>query len=314
MKPAIVIWEESPHFLDHLAPLAIWLELPLLVASLDDYTLVRRYYPKAAVELLEGREMVLSQLLSRYNLLLYSTFNRKALEREFRAWPQPVEKLKTIFVPHGNSDKSGHLPLFAEEEALLVYGDRMRDFINTQGLRHIVVGNWRQREVSPPYERNFSTHRPVILYAPSIGEFKPEVLALQEHYTLLLKLHPRDERERPGILASLKKSDHVHIVENYPPIYPLLQHVDLYLGDISSVGYDFLYFDKPLVFLCNTPLYSHKFGRVSSLLTLADDVRVALQEDQKAYTEARRAGYNYTFAPRPSREAVLQELRDYYEN
>lgn len=314
MKPAIVISEESPHFLDHLAPLAIWLELPLLVASLSDYELVRHYYPKAAVELVEGPNMVLSQLLERYNMLLYSTFNRKALEEEFQRWPQPVSQLKTVFVPHGNSDKAGHLPLFAEEEALLIYGERMRDFINTTAPRQIVVGNWRERTGGQASELIFPTDRPVILYAPSMGEFRLDVLALQEHYNLIVKLHPRDEKERPGILARLKSTDHLHIVENYPPIYPLLKHVDLYLGDISSIGYDFLYFDKPLVFLAREPLYSHKFGRVSSLSTLAADVRSALQEDQKAYATARRDGYSYTFAKSPSREEVLQELRNYYES
>jgi hypothetical protein len=310
IKPAIIIWEESPHFLDHLAPLAIWLDLPLIVASHTDYELVRRYYPEANVHLGEGHEMVLSELLKKYNMLLYSTFNRKALEEEFARWPQAVSKLKTVFVPHGNSDKAGHLPLFAEEEALLIYGDRMRDFIQAPHTRQIVVGNWRSKK------RDFQPKigKPLILFAPSIGGFRPEVLDLLEHYNLLVKLHPRDEKERPGILATLPAHPRLQILENYPPVYPVLEHVDLYLGDISSIGYDFLHFDRPLVFLGEDSLYSHQFGRVATLSTLVQDVKKALQEDPAAYGEARRAGYRYTFAPSPSKQEVLQALRDYYED
>ena len=47
MKAAVVLFDDAPHFLDHLAPLAIWLGLPLLTPSVQDYDIIQKYYPEA---------------------------------------------------------------------------------------------------------------------------------------------------------------------------------------------------------------------------------------------------------------------------
>lgn len=35
----------------------------------------------------------------------------------------------------------------------------------------------------------------------------------------------------------------------FPSIYPLLEYTDVFVGDMSSIGYDFLTFNKPMFFL-----------------------------------------------------------------
>src|SRR5438105_1920604 len=37
-------------------------------------------------------------------------------------------------------------------------------------------------------------------------------------------------------------------ITDFPLIYPLLAKTDIYLGDVSSIGYDFLFFQKPMFF------------------------------------------------------------------
>lgn len=315
LKAAIVVFDEAPHFIDHLAPLAIWLDLPLLLPSYKDYELVRHYYPEAEVQFVRGDELVLSALLEKYELLLYSTFNRKAFEEEFRRFKQPREKLKTVFVPHGNSDKEAHIPLFQEEEMALIYGLRMQDFF--QAKRFITVGNWRKdyfQKKKYPSPLKFTKTKPTVLYAPTLGSFHQEILEVPEDYNLIIKLHPLFERDNGLLVEELKRHPQICVLEEYPLVYPLLEEVDLYVGDISSVGYDFLAFNKPLVFIEDTPLYSHRFGRAVRRAKVWQGIEEALLKDQKGYEKERREGYAYTFASSPTKESVLGALRHYYEN
>lgn len=298
IKSAIVVWDEAPHFLDHLAPLAAWLGFPLLLPNHKDYDLVRRYYPDAPVHFALGHELVVEELYKQYDLLLYSTFNRKALGTN-----RP-----SVFVPHGNSDKAGHLPYFLEEEAVFVYGQRMLDFIGAPLKNPIIVGNWRKAY----YEERQLTFlspftKPVILYAPSLGAFHEEILDVPDGYNLLIKLHPQHERNHPGLVAKIREKANLRLLNDYPLIYPVLAKVDLYVGDISSVGYDFLAFDKPLVFLEGESLYSHRFGRVAPARRVWQEIERALEDDHH-YSQARQEGYRYTFAPRPPKEEVYKTL------
>lgn len=311
LKAALVVFDEAPHFLDHLAPLAIFLDLPLLLPSFKDYELVLTYYPEAKVHFVRGEELVLEQLLKKYNMLLYSTFNRRAFEKEVGAC-----KLKTVFVPHGNSDKSAHIPLFQEEEKAFIYGARMRDFF--QAEKAFVIGNYRKayfEKKQYPSPLRFEKKQPTILYAPSLGSFHEEILEVPEHFNLVIKLHPLFERERRGLLARLPRKPHIQILEDYPLVYPLLKEIDLYVGDISSVGYDFLAFNKPLVFIEGEgPLFSHRFGRVVTRQGLWSGIEEALEKDTALYETERKEGYEYTFAEPASLKAVYEALRCYYEN
>ena len=65
-----------------------------------------------------------------------------------------------------------------------------------------------------------------------------------------MKLHPNTVREKAAELIQLKmRFPTATFIEEFPPIYPLCEIVDIYLGDMSSIGYDFLTFQKPMLFL-----------------------------------------------------------------
>ncbi len=70
---------------------------------------------------------------------------------------------------------------------------------------------------------------------------------------LIVKLHPNLLEQQDIMVEEIidRYSSHKHILflTDFPPIYPLLNLADVYLGDMSSIGYDFLALDRPLFFL-----------------------------------------------------------------
>jgi CDP-glycerol glycerophosphotransferase len=96
----------------------------------------------------------------------------------------------------------------------------------------------------------------VVLYAPtyrddfrspfddgSIDLSKWAEAAGRNNMLLVLKLHP----EMLGRTPSITDSTIVHI-EPSSDIYPLLREVDLLVSDYSSIHFDFLLMDRPIVF------------------------------------------------------------------
>jgi hypothetical protein len=85
----------------------------------------------------------------------------------------------------------------------------------------------------------------------------------------------------------------VYFLNEFPAIYPLLEKVSAYIGDHSSIGYDFLYYDRPLYFLEKkekAPL--QECGRA------VEDIKELegwLKEDGKEFSEKRRELYCYAF-------------------
>ncbi len=302
MKPAIVVFDEAPHFLDHLAPLAIWLDMPLLIPSFKDYSLVKEYYPEADCHFIDFKELVLTELLKTYDLLLYSTASRKAFEKEVGT------AIKTVFVPHGNSDKDVRKEI-QEEEMAFIYGQRMHDFLRPKN--YITVGNYRKEYFAHkkyPSPLQFARKQKTILYAPTLESFHPEILDVPDHLNLVIKPHPFFARERSGFLATIPLKDNIQVLEEYPLVYPLLKEVDIYVGDISSLGYDFLACDKPLFFIGKEPLYSHCFGH-----RISKDIYKEIEKNSDSYQKARQEAYAYTFAPVPSKKSVYESLKKYYE-
>jgi CDP-glycerol glycerophosphotransferase (TagB/SpsB family) len=67
-------------------------------------------------------------------------------------------------------------------------------------------------------------------------------------FNLLLRLHPFLEDLYPAQVEIIKSLTAIEL-SSFPSIYPILRRADYYLGDASSVGYDFVSLDKPLFFL-----------------------------------------------------------------
>ncbi|MFN0065081.1 MAG: CDP-glycerol glycerophosphotransferase family protein, partial [Chlamydiales bacterium] len=142
---------------------------------------------------------------------------------------------------------------------------------------HVAVGNYRYHYYQqhkeffdsiischlPPMDRKTVLYAPTWSFPQAPGEEESTFFALYpdilEHvpdgYNLLVKLHPYFFRLFPEKVATIRaqfESERIHFIDDIPLVYPLLDKVDIYLGDYSSVGYDFLTYNRPLFFLPNS--------------------------------------------------------------
>lgn len=265
MKCAGLIIDNSPHYLDHLAPFCGSLSWPLIVCEESIAEQCRRFYP--TVEILETE-------FSKLQLppCIVSCDNRTMLDSLLG--PLHPWRGRLLWLPHGLSDKGWKRPFFEaleREDVLLVYGQRMREILRAKNIKlpQISVGNFRfnfyraNREFYDHLlQKHFGNQR-FILYAPTwedsedngtFWEAFPRLLdAVPSHLHLLIKPHPNTEQrfgaklERCRALAEAKAN--VIFLDEFLPIYPLLSRTEVYIGDMSSIGYDALFSEKPLFFL-----------------------------------------------------------------
>jgi len=207
-----------------------------------------------------------------------------------------------------------------EEERLLVYGKRMRHFLQAKGvdIPTIPIGNYRLEY----YERHRDFYdallpkhsKTTLLYAPtwqdqersSSFEYACSHLLekLPEDFHLIIKPHPHLKLQYPELIEKIKP----HLLDAFPPIYALLNRVDLYIGDMSSIGYDFLAFNRPFILL-NPHRRDHSIATCGVTLipeeypAIYTHINKLLQNDP--WAEKRQALYQETF---DSCKLALHEL------
>ena len=91
-------------------------------------------------------------------------------------------------------------------------------------------------------------------------------------------------------------------------VFPILANTDLYIGDMSSIGYDYLIFDKPLFFL-NKQNFDVEQDRRAYLFRCGVDIKPndfpnlypiiekSLPNDLERFSEIRKQTWDYTFGP-----------------
>jgi len=337
-----LIYGPLEHHLDHLAPFCSLMGIPLILTEEELREKAELYYPDLEVlhwDCLEAPFRVVES----FDTLFYSTPRILFDEVFFIAEASLRKKIKTIWLPHGNSDK-GHTTYFMEglkdEQTLLVYGQKMVDFLHQKKVfeKYIKIGNFRLEYYYR--HKNFYESliqklqlpsQKIILYAPTWqdGESSTSFFDAVHHlieqlpadYFLLIKLHPnleKDIRCQQLILQNEHRSN-VRFLAGFTPIYPILEKAELYLGDMSSVGYDFLTFNRPMFFFnphqrhsSDPGLYLHQCGRTFEHYTQIFDT-IRQQAEQSPLTAVRQETYAYTFGEkRPWAEIqkeVLENLR-----
>ena len=192
------------------------------------------------------------------------------------------KKVHTVWCPHGNSDK-GHIvknkmQAYALQDMVFIYGNHMIELLKKinvfQNLQHyIIIGNFRlsfYKKYKKFYDNLaakeiFSKLDPknkTILYAPTWKDlenstsffeiFEKLFNNIPSHYNLIVKPHPNLEIKNPVEFYKIyqeKLPKNILFLNEFPLIYPLLNKCDIYLGDFSSIGYDFLYFQRPMFFI-----------------------------------------------------------------
>lgn len=333
MRLAGLIYGPDHHHLDHVAILCKILDCPLVVTDPEIAKAGAKYYPNLNIIHYEPLEAPL-KITQEFDLL-FSCLPRPLIDELFFL-PQALhgKKIRTIWMPHGNSDK-GKNSLFMEalqnEEMVLVYGNKMLDFLKDKQLSKpsIMMGNFRYLF----YKENHAFYAPIVkkellkllkaktekilLYAPTWQDQEksssffsacPLLLkTLPEEFSLIIKPHPNLFLQYGELLEALIQ-DYGHLpnvlfLKDFPPIYPLLDHVDVYIGDMSSIGYDFLTFDRPLFFLnenrkdvlADPGFYLARCGDVvekEEYGALYAKIKKSLPEEKK---QIRKEVYEYTF-------------------
>lgn len=275
-------------YIDHLVPLCQILEIPLLVTDTWIKELIEIYYPPMKIIVAQPLDYNLDPFLKGYDTFVYVDFFRRGNGTfQFQEYISR-HKAHSIMSLHGNPDKYWQmhwLEQMEDEETVLAYGPQLRDLLKQKGVRKVplICGNYRleyykSQEAFFDSKLPFQKQRTTLLYAPSwtcsgrtteyrnyyssFFEVCDKVFTLSEHFQLIVKLHPHFMQLMPEKIEQIMHCyPHICFLNDFPPIYPLLKIVDLYLGDYSSIGYDFLYFDRPLYFLeTDQPTALHNYG------------------------------------------------------
>jgi hypothetical protein len=280
MSLAAILFGSSLHHLDHLAPLASLLQIPLIIEDEKIHVLAKKYYPHLKTLQCDPKETRFFAL--QHFSTLITCLPRPIIEQEFFLAALLLKKpLSTIWCPHGNSDK-GRASFFMEglqkESIVLTYGERMENFLKEKKVsqpRIIRVGNYRYRYflqhrdfyqtlLKKELLAKINIKKKILLYAPTwfdqenSSSFSKDLLplfrSLQNKVNLIIKPHPNLFHTHSQEIEMFEESDIFLLLKDFPTIYPLLSIVDAYLGDMSSIGYDFLTFQKPMFFF-KSPLH-----------------------------------------------------------
>lgn len=326
------------HYTDHLAVVCVIMDIPLLFIDEQDYKLGTKYYPQLKAKWTEYQELTPEYLIARYDVLFMSDLWDR---RTFRDKYAPLEKkyhktLRHVHCPHGFSDKGFYLKKSANEDILLIYGENMLDLLRHHQVyenlhSYVITGNYRytyfkqhrsfyDKIVQDEVLSSFDKKRPTILYAPTWLDLEEsttffEATAslldnLPDTYNMIIKLHPRLELDDIAsfyqILGKYEEKKNVLFLKDFPLVYPLLAHTDIYIGDTSSIGYDFLAFNKPMYFLnkrrsspetdrglflfqCGVEVLPEQYSDIYSIIA------TTLPHDKERFSKIRSDIYKYTF-------------------
>ncbi|MFC1484672.1 CDP-glycerol glycerophosphotransferase family protein [Candidatus Neomarinimicrobiota bacterium] len=151
-------------------------------------------------------------------------------------------------------------------------------------------------------ELGLDPERPVILYAPTFPEKYTSAPDLRDpirdlisagEYTWLIKFHPLMDSE---IVASYRElcSDFCEVVEDLN-ILPCLQAADILITDTSSVAYEFMLLDRPII-TYRTTARLDKGIDIQSPSQLADAIQQSLAHPNELS---------------PARQSYLAEIHPY---
>jgi hypothetical protein len=273
MNPAGLLFDSSPHYLDHLGPFCALLDWPLIICDPSIFENAKKFYPNLRLIEAPG-PFGLGEWISKQFTHIVSCSPRPLLQAALGGF-----SFEPIWLPHGNSDKGQISPYFEalhQESTLLVYGQKMSNFLKRDSIlaerpRIIQIGSFRNlyyQKMASFYDKislNYSFENPslpTLLYAPTWEDSEGncsfwnafEILSrtLPASINLLVKPHPNTiHAHAPRIerLIGQHRAGNLQFLLDLPLIYPLLSRCSALLGDRSSIGYDFLHFDRPMLFL-----------------------------------------------------------------
>lgn len=342
--PSIAALNTGPdtHLLDHIAPLAWHIDAPLIVTEEKNEILAKKYYPHVQTRRIEDLEFHLKELTG-FDALIECKYWAPHLKELFKRLHG--KNIELIFCPHGQSDKgyrSSLLAPYAQQDGVLLYGELLIEMLKELKVwpeirRFARIGDFRlahffqhQDFYDDIVEREVFSYLPskrkTLLYAPtwndadgssSFFERGPSLIEeLPREWNLIVKIHPLLKQREPAhyerILALFEKKQNVLLLEDIPLIHPILKRVDAYLGDASSVGYDFLYFQRPMFFFSK---YPGRLEGAGSVIPPGAPVFPWIEEHPIPKRAEQKELYAKTFdRPEKIREKIHQMLLQRSEN
>ncbi len=266
---------DSVNHLDHLAPIAYFMNVPMVIDEEFLVETMEKYYPQVNRIYIDHHAKILETLATNFDFLFVSCANYRAdlsplFEVIFR------KNIHFWYCPHGNSDKM--VKQFENQKFVFIYGNQMKKRLEEAKYLEtydgvVRTGNYRfsfYRKHEAFYDdivekevfRKFAKKQKTILYAPTwVDQEKSSsyfdvalsiVDQLPDHYNIIIKIHPWLVHQKAGHVAYIEEryrdKPNVVVLPLYPLVLPLLKRTDIYLGDFSSVGYDFLYYNRPMFF------------------------------------------------------------------
>lgn len=333
MSFATLLYGSDLHYLDHIAPLSSLIQAPLFFTNDELYTLAKTYYPDLACKLFSP--LNISHLLLKNFDCILSCLPRQLLDPLFFFDERLLrKKLLSIWLPHGNSDKD-HLEALTEETIVLVYGRQMQEILANKKIlknlfRCIVVGNYRKQfyamhkafyDTLIGEKITFQNRQTTLLYAPTwqknetVDQHLKVLENLPSHYNMLVKLHPNSTSKAfyPQLKERFYRQKNIRFVDDIPTIYPILDKADIYIGDHSSIAYDFLSFNRPLFFLSKNTTLIHQAGHQITLDHLYQTI-----EENDSFLERRNAIYAYAFDETIQANSLFgiikKTIQDYFDS
>lgn len=316
------------HLLDHIAPLASILEAPLIVTEEENRILAQRYYPEVQTELWPDIEFRLKEIGERFDLIIESKYWAPQLKQLIQTLYGKTVRL--VFCPHGQSDKGYQTPLlapYALQDAVLIYGDLLKQMLTELNIwPHIkdfaLIGNHRlsyylknrtrldatvEKEIFSQLKQKNKT----LFYAPTwrdadgattfFSDIQLLYNQLPDDWNVIVKPHPlleqRDLSHYERLHRIREQKNNWLVLERFPLIYPILDRIDAYLGDYSSVGYDALAMQKPLYFLSHHHIPNPRLHLCGKILDRSKNLFDQIQKNEQNYSKQQRALSTLAFTP-----------------
>jgi len=337
----------SLNHLDHLAVIAYIMDAPMVCDTELLHQTMEKYYPQVKPIYIHFHQQVLEHLALHHERVFFSVAPyRKDLSPMIEAFYG--KKMEFWYCPHGNSDKT--LKHFELQEHALIYGDQMETRLNREGYMpflksYVRTGNVRvsfyqkfkafydelvEKEVFSKFAKPQTTY----LYAPTWHDLEhssslfdasiPLLDELPDSINLIVKMHPWLEHHQPGHVKLIQEKyqdrPNLVILCQYPLVLPILERTDLYIGDFSSIGYDFLRYDRPMFFFDPEKRISarendtllHSCGTVIPLDQYDQTFHFIDQhlKEQETLSEKRKNLYNYAFGEELPFESIKSALKE----
>lgn len=336
------------HLTDHLAPLCVIMDMPLLLTDEKHCDQVQAWYPGIKTLLVNWSDVTPDYLISHFDIFFQSEpWDRRDFYSKFKSLEEKYHKtVRNVHCPHGFSDKIFWLEKCVNEDISLIYGDNMLDLFREQGLferlnAYVRTGNYRylyyqqhqeffDHLIEEKYLSQFTHKKPMILYAPTCADQEqttsffhsnPIFEKLPPHYNLIVKIHPTlEETNAPHLyrmMGKYQKNGRIIFIKDLSLVYPILAKSAIYIGDRSSIGYDFLIFNRPMFFLNQTKqdskidrnLFLYRCGteiRPEDYEQIYSIIESTLPSDQADFSTIRSEVYRYTFG----QEVPMRQLKE----